>query len=281
VTDPRKLRPTELCRLLNSSPLGEVINEGQLRRHRTRAGIRLGGTGHVDLVRYIAWLVQGRHAPKREPENGSPPAASAEAAQGAAALGSRSKQVTGHGQKLSSRQEVLIAALLNEPTYASAAAKAGVAETTVYRWMHLPEFRTAYRQARRELVERAIGRVQAATGQAVETLVTIARDARRDGDRLRASVALLDHAFRGLAEANILHGDPDGADKPQLSITEVVKMLTLRIQQIDAAELPTSEKSRLTATLADALWRGIAMDDMDKRIKAIESVLSSRKGDKS
>jgi hypothetical protein len=62
VIDPRKLRPSELCRLLNSSPLGEVINEGQLRRHRTRAGLRLGSTGHVDLVRYVAWLVQGRHA---------------------------------------------------------------------------------------------------------------------------------------------------------------------------------------------------------------------------
>ncbi len=68
MTDPRRLRPSELCRLLNSTPLGEVINERQLLRHRTRAGIRIGDERHVDLLRYGAWLVQVRHAPKAEPE---------------------------------------------------------------------------------------------------------------------------------------------------------------------------------------------------------------------
>jgi len=66
-TDPRKLRPSELCRLLNSTPLGEVINERQLHRHRSRAGLRIGDARHVDLLRYTAWLVQLRHAPKAEP----------------------------------------------------------------------------------------------------------------------------------------------------------------------------------------------------------------------
>src|SRR5205085_316828 len=132
----------------------------------------------------------------------------AESALGAAALASRSKQVVGHGQKLTSRQEVLIAALLTEPTYAAAAAKAGIAETTVYRWLQLPSFRAAYRRARREIVEAAVGRIQAATGQAVETLVAVARQGRRDGDRVRASVALLDHACRGLQD-----GDPVPADQ--------------------------------------------------------------------
>ena len=75
----------------------------------------------------------------------------------------------------------------------------GVGKTTLYRWMHLPGFRAAYRQARRELVEGAIGRMQAAVGQAVETLVEIARDGRRDGDRIRAATAVLDHALRGLS----------------------------------------------------------------------------------
>src|SRR5262245_20845728 len=66
--DARRLRPSELCRLMNSTPLGEVINERQLYRHRMRAGLRIGDDRHIDLLRYVAWLVQVRHAPKPEPE---------------------------------------------------------------------------------------------------------------------------------------------------------------------------------------------------------------------
>jgi hypothetical protein len=53
---------------LNSTPLGEVINERQLHRHRTRAGMRIGDARHVDLLRYVAWLVELRHTPKAEPD---------------------------------------------------------------------------------------------------------------------------------------------------------------------------------------------------------------------
>lgn len=65
--DPRSLKPSETCRLLNSTPLGEVINERQLHRHRTRAGFRIGDGKTVDLFRYTAWLVATRHEPKPEP----------------------------------------------------------------------------------------------------------------------------------------------------------------------------------------------------------------------
>ncbi|MCZ2341684.1 MAG: phage terminase large subunit family protein [Bacteroidales bacterium] len=67
-SDPRRLKPSEVCRLLNSTPLGEVISERQLYRHRSRAGMRIGDGKHVDLLRYVAWLVTERHAPKPEPE---------------------------------------------------------------------------------------------------------------------------------------------------------------------------------------------------------------------
>jgi hypothetical protein len=62
--NPRQLRPGELARLLNSTPLGEVVSERQLHRHRTRAGFRVvadGDAGKVDLFRYVAWLVTTRH----------------------------------------------------------------------------------------------------------------------------------------------------------------------------------------------------------------------------
>ena len=64
--DPRRLGPSELCRLLNSTPLGEVISDRQLYRHRTRAGFRIGDGKSVDLLRYVAWLVGVRHKPKPE-----------------------------------------------------------------------------------------------------------------------------------------------------------------------------------------------------------------------
>jgi hypothetical protein len=66
--DPRKLRPGELVRLLNSTPLCEVLSERQLLRHRTRAGFRIGDGRTIDLYRYVAWLVHERHRPRAAPE---------------------------------------------------------------------------------------------------------------------------------------------------------------------------------------------------------------------
>lgn len=65
--DPRHLKPSELVRLLNSTPLGEVTNERLLYRDRQRAGFRIGDGKHVDLVRYAAWLAWERHNPKPAP----------------------------------------------------------------------------------------------------------------------------------------------------------------------------------------------------------------------
>jgi hypothetical protein len=188
----------------------------------------------------------------------------------------------GHGQKLTSKQESLIAALLSEPTHADAAAKAGVSEATLYRWLRLPAFQVSYRQARRQLVEGAVGRIQAAAGQAVDTLLTVAKDGQKDGDRVRAAVALLDHAFRGVEKADALHNDTHASDgDTPVAVEEtgdVVKLLAERLRCVDRAELPTGEKARLTATLADALLRAIGVDVLDKRLEALQAVLNGRRG---
>ena len=64
--DPRQLKPADLTRLLNSTPLGTVIDERQLYRHRMRAGFRIGDGRRVDLFRYVAWLIEERRKPSPE-----------------------------------------------------------------------------------------------------------------------------------------------------------------------------------------------------------------------
>ena len=62
--NPRRLRPTDALRLLNSAGYGTVLTETQLRRHRNRAGFMIGDARTVDLFRYTAWLAHEYLAPK-------------------------------------------------------------------------------------------------------------------------------------------------------------------------------------------------------------------------
>ena len=276
MTDPRKLRPGDLCRLLNSTPLGEVIKPGQLQRHRMQAGLKIGNDRHVDLLRYTAWQVYLRH--KTNPDR-APMAFTelSEVAQGAAADGSRWQQMAGHGQKLTRKQEALIAALLTEPTCAAAADKAGVGERTVYRWLLLPDFCIAFEKAKQESVKSAICHLQVGTRPASEVLLNVALHGKRESDRIRAAAAVLEFAMRGLPDANVSNGEPHAEAAARMNTNELVQMLTTRLRQLDAAQLPAAEKIRLTATLGDALLRALAVDDLSKRTEALEAVLLSRK----
>jgi hypothetical protein len=101
----------------------------------------------------------------------------------------------GHGQKLSLKQEALIAALLTQPTHAEAATTVGVSEATLQRWLLLPAFQTAYRQARRSIVETAIGRLQQTAGKAVDTLERNLACGQA-GNEIRAALGILDHATK-------------------------------------------------------------------------------------
>ena len=51
------------------------------------------------------------------------------------------------------------------------------------------------------------------------------------------------------------------------------RRLSDRLRQIEQSELPTPDKTRLTATLGDALLRAIAVDTLEKRLEALEAVL--------
>ena len=86
----------------------------------------------------------------------------------------RVPQITGHGEKLSRKQEQVIAALLDRPTIEQAAQQSGLAEKTLRLWMKKPEFQKAYRQARLQLADQAIKHLQNSCLGAARTLQEIA-----------------------------------------------------------------------------------------------------------
>jgi hypothetical protein len=112
--------------------------------------------------------------------------------------------VRGHGQKLGRKQEAVIAALLTEPNHADAARKAGVAEATLYRWLNMAEFQAAYRAARRQVVEAAVGRLQQAAGQAVDTLVKNLTCGVYAAEN-RAAVAILEQGAKAVEILDLNH----------------------------------------------------------------------------
>ena len=85
--------------------------------------------------------------------------------------------MTGHGAKFGRKKEQAIAALLSQKSIEDAARVAHIGTNTLLRWMKLPEFDVAYRQARRAAVSQSNARFQQATGAAAMTVLKLMVDA--------------------------------------------------------------------------------------------------------
>ena len=106
--------------------------------------------------------------------------------------------------KINRKTEVAIAALLTEPTHAAAAAKAGVGEATLQRWLRDPEFLASYRAARRMVIEGAVGRLQRASEKAVEALERNLTCGQA-GAEIRAATAIIDAAIKGVDQLDVVY----------------------------------------------------------------------------
>jgi len=103
----------------------------------------------------------------------------------------------GHGQKLSRKQEQAVMALLTSGTIREAAAEVGVAESTIFRWMQMPQFEELYREARHRALGQTIARLQQATTEAVDTLRDVMGDEEAaSNSRVTAAKAVLEMAFK-------------------------------------------------------------------------------------
>jgi len=99
---------------------------------------------------------------------------------------------------LTPKQHKALAALLSEPTVTAAAAKVGIGERTLHTWLHEPAFDAAYTALRHDAVGLAVGRLQHATGLAVDALVEVLdiRTPARAAVRVSAAKVIIEYAIR-------------------------------------------------------------------------------------
>lgn len=103
----------------------------------------------------------------------------------------------GHGDKLIRKQDQAISALLTSPTVKAAAECCGVSVATLQRWQQLPEFSTAYRLARRRVIDQATGQLTRASVDAVAVLSEVMHGEAQPGAvRVSAAKAVLDYAYK-------------------------------------------------------------------------------------
>ena len=107
--------------------------------------------------------------------------------------------MAGPGRKLGRKWEEAIAALLSQPNVDQAARISGLGARTLWRWLQMPEFQAAYRQARREAFSQSIARLQQASSAAVSTLLKVMVDPTTPASsRVRAADCVLGHAAKAI-----------------------------------------------------------------------------------
>lgn len=115
------------------------------------------------------------------------------------AVGVRWHLMAGHGSKLARKQEDAIAALLSQRSIEDAKRVCGVGARTLIRWLKLPEFRSEYLKARREVVQQAVARMRQATGAAGIIALKLMTDPNVPAAvRLRAAEFVFDRAIKGI-----------------------------------------------------------------------------------
>jgi transposase-like protein len=105
----------------------------------------------------------------------------------------------GHGTKFGRKKEEAIAALLAQRNMEEAARAIGIGANTLLRWLQVPEFKDAYRKARRDAYSQAMARIQQASGAAVSTLLRVLVDPNTPASsKVRAADSILDHSAKAI-----------------------------------------------------------------------------------
>ena len=101
------------------------------------------------------------------------------------------------GESLTASQEKALSALLTSGTVEAAAAKAGLTDRTLHRYLSAPAFRRAYLLARRQALEQATGALQQASYAAVATLIKNLKCGSPSSE-IRAAQVILEQSAKGV-----------------------------------------------------------------------------------
>src|SRR5260370_11255628 len=103
------------------------------------------------------------------------------------------------GGKFGRKKEEAIAALLTQRNIEEAAKVAGIGANTLLRWLKVPEFQTAYRDARRAAFGQAIARLQQGTSAAATTLLKLLIDQNTPASvKARVADSIFNHAAKAI-----------------------------------------------------------------------------------
>ena len=109
-----------------------------------------------------------------------------------------------NGPGLSPKQEAAAVALASGCSLQKTAARAGVGETTLKRWLaEQPALRQRVRELRALLTDRAVGKLAAAMTAAARTLRQLCLESKSETVRLKAADSLLTHGAQLSALAEL------------------------------------------------------------------------------
>src|ERR1700674_3383031 len=107
--------------------------------------------------------------------------------------------MVGPGSKFTRKKEEAIAALLTHRNVEEAAHAAGIGTQTLMRWLKMPEFQAAYREAGRTAFGQSIARLQQASSAAATTFLKLMVDPNVPASvRLRAADGVFTHAAKAI-----------------------------------------------------------------------------------
>lgn len=104
-----------------------------------------------------------------------------------------------------SKRELMLSALLANPTIRDASKACDVPERTLYTWLRRPDFKAEYDRRRGQLVQSAWNALHGRLSEAIDIVADMMRDTSTSPQiRLSAARAIIEYSLRSVEQLDIL-----------------------------------------------------------------------------